>query len=141
MTMEHVTLHDVSAIEKEHEDDQRDLSLSLLPFIPTSQEGENKSIVSTISDKTFVKSSVKGFSSDDEEEEDDETIIEDSFSYDPKEKDRPLLLTADRSIRRPLISIEEDKSLLSSIVETDELPPPLSLLLNTDSTHPTTIIS
>lgn len=121
----HVTLRDVSAIEQEtepeHRFEQADLSMSLLPFMPTtyppieeeeedgshqSQQQQNKSIASTISDKTFVKTSLKGFSSDEDEtdgddEDDDETIVEDSLVGDAQENARPLLLTADRSIRRP----------------------------------------
>ena len=107
----HVTLRDVSAIEEEteaeHRIQQADLSMSLLPFMPSVEgtdqsEQQNKSIASTISDKTFVKTTSKGFSSDEEEsDEEDETIVEDSFTADAQENARPLLLTADRSIRRP----------------------------------------
>ena len=121
-SINHVTLRDVSAIEQEtepeHRIEQADLSMSLLPFMPTmdspveeeddgnhqSQQQQNKSIASTISDKTFVKTSLKGFSSDEDDtddEDDDETIVEDSLVGDAQENARPLLLTADRSIRRP----------------------------------------
>ena len=65
-TMNHMTLRDVSAIAKELEMDadmtNADLSVSLLPFIPTVNYEENKehnrSIASNISDKTFVKLSL-----------------------------------------------------------------------------------
>jgi hypothetical protein len=108
----HVTLRDVSAIEKAIEMDpdipNPDLSVSLLPYIPTTNPEEklnNKSVASTISDKTFVKTSLKPFSSDEESDEDDDddedTIIEESLIADNTENARPLLLTADRSIRRP----------------------------------------
>ena len=136
----HVTLRDVSVIEKAHEMEHiipnPELSVSLLPCIPTvtpeeeepepqpeqpppqeeeeeeaeEEEENNKSIASTISDKTFVKTSLKPtFSSDDDNDEDDDddddededTIIEDSIIPDETESARPLLLTADRSIRRP----------------------------------------
>lgn len=113
----HVTLRDVSAIEKaleiDHDIPNPDLSVSLLPYLPTTNPAEeeeeinNKSIASTISDKTFVKTSLKQFSSDeetddDEDDDDDEdTIIEGSLLADNTENARPLLLTADRSIRRP----------------------------------------
>lgn len=112
----HVTLRDVSVIEKanemEHIIPNPELSVSLLPCIPTvtpeEEEINNKSIASTISDKTFVKTSLKPtFSSDndddsdDDEEEEEDTIIEDSIIPDETESARPLLLTADRSIRRP----------------------------------------
>jgi len=110
----HVTLRDVSAIEKAIEMDQDlpnpDLSVSLLPYIPTTNHEEelnNKSIASTISDKTFVKTSLKPFSSeeesdeDDDDDEDEDTVIEESIIGDNTENARPLLLTADRSIRRP----------------------------------------
>lgn len=116
----HVTLRDVSVIEKtnemEHIHPNPELSVSLLPCIPTvtpeeeepetEEEINNKSIASTISDKTFVKTSLKPtFSSDadsdDDDDEDEDTIIEDSIIPDETENARPLLLTADRSIRRP----------------------------------------
>ena len=112
----HVTLRDVSVIEKEIEMDHNlpnpELSVSLLPCIPTAsipdEDPMNKSIASTISDKTFVKKSLRPFSSDEESDEDDDdddndedTIIEESFSTNKTENIRPLLLTADRSIRRP----------------------------------------
>jgi hypothetical protein len=107
----HVTLRDVSVIEKaidmDHNIPNPDLSVSLLPYIPTTnpeEELNNKSIASTISDKTFVKTSLKPFSSDEESDEDDEdedTVIEESLIADDTENARPLLLTADRSIRRP----------------------------------------
>ena len=98
----------MSAIEKETE--EGDLSMSLLPFVPTINppvdEEDNKSMASAISDKTFVKTSLQPFSSDeddgDEEDEvDDDTVIEENLITDPNEIARPLLLTADRSIRRP----------------------------------------
>lgn len=106
----HMTLRDVSAIAKETEMDadmtSSDLSMSLLPFIATThhpEDGEhNKSIGSTISDKTFVKTSLKPFSSEEEEEEEDdgdETMMDESLQVDRKERARPLLLTADQSIR------------------------------------------
>ncbi|CAF0769132.1 unnamed protein product [Adineta ricciae] len=115
----HVTLPDVSVIEKaaemNHEIPNSELSVSLLPCLPTaildeengSEDEEkpysNKSIASTISDKTFVKTSLKPFSSDEEsdDEDDEDTIIESSLIADNTENARPLLLTADRSIRRP----------------------------------------
>jgi hypothetical protein len=111
-TVNHMTLRDVSAIEKAMETDQDlpnpDLSVSLLPYIPTTnpeEELNNKSIASTISDKTFVKTSLKQFSSeeesDDEDDDDEDTVIEESLIADNIENARPLLLTADRSIRRP----------------------------------------
>ena len=109
----HVALGDVSAIEKITETDHQiinpELSVSLLPFIPTvnpEEELVNKSIASTISDKTFVKTSLRPFSSDEETDEDDEeeeedTVVEESIIPDETENARPLVLTADRSIRRP----------------------------------------
>jgi hypothetical protein len=114
----HVTLGDVSAIEKavemDHEIPNPELSVSLLPCIPTvnpeevEEELNNKSIASTISDKTFVKTSLKPFSSDEETDDDDDdddddedTVIEESIIPDEIENARPLLLTANRSIRRP----------------------------------------
>jgi hypothetical protein len=112
----HVTLGDVSAIEKaiemDHEIPNPELSVSLLPYIPTvnpeEEEVNNKSIASTISDKTFVKTSLKPFSSDEESDEDDDddgddedTVIEESIIPDETESARPLLLTANRSIRIP----------------------------------------
>ena len=107
-TANHMTLRDVSAIERENEMEtdltNPDLSVSLLQFIPTVLPDEdkadhNKSIRSTISDKTFVKTSLKPFSSEEEEDEEDETIVEESLLLDSKENVRPLLLTADQSIR------------------------------------------
>lgn len=108
----HMTLRDVSAIEKEEAEMETDvlnpdLSVSLLPFITTvnpddEKKNQNKSIRSTISDKTFVKTSLKPFSSEEDMEEDDEendTTVEQSFLADTKEPTRPLLLTADQSIR------------------------------------------
>jgi hypothetical protein len=109
----HLTLRDVSVIEKaiemDHDIPNPELSVSLLPYIPTTnpeEEQNNKSIASTISDKTFVKTSLKPFSSDEESDDDDDedeedTIIEESLITDNTENARPLLLTADRSIRRP----------------------------------------
>jgi hypothetical protein len=105
----HVTLRDVSAIEMDQDLPNPDLSVSLLPYIPTinpEEELNNKSIASTISDKTFVKTSLKPFSSEEESDEDDDdddedTVIEESIIGDNTENARPLLLTADRSIRRP----------------------------------------
>lgn len=134
---DHVTLRDVSAIEKaiepEHEIPNPDLSTSLLPCIPTIAVEEdklnNKSVASTISDKTFVKSSLGQFSSDedsddddddDEEDEDDETIIEDSFSTNVVENKRPLLLTADRSIRRLVTPSRTEKHSLSHIMSIEQ---------------------
>ena len=90
----HVALGDVSAIEKITETDHQiinpELSVSLLPFIPTvnpEEELVNKSIASTISDKTFVKTSLRPFSSDEETDEDDEeeeedTVVEESIIPD-----------------------------------------------------------
>ena len=108
-TVNHMTLRDVSAIEKETDMEtditNPDLSVSLLQFIPTvnPEEGEhNRSIRSTISDKTFVKTSLKPIISEEEEETDeegDDTVVEESFHVDSKENARPLLLTADQSIR------------------------------------------
>ena len=121
----HVTLGDVSAIEKavemEHDIPNPEFSMSLLPCVPTvnpeeeeeeetEAEVNNKSIASTISDKTFVKTSLKPFSSDeesdeddddDDDDEDDDTVIEESIIPDETESARPLLLTANRSIRIP----------------------------------------
>ena len=138
----HVTLRDVSVIEKatemEHDISNPDLSVSLLPCIPTiteepeeeeeeEEEMNNKSIASTISDKTFVKTSLKPvvkstlepFSSEeesdeDEDEDDEDTVIEESIIPDETENARPLLLTADRSIRRPPSRVlpNLDKSLI-----------------------------
>ena len=108
----HMTLRDVSAIAKETEMDadmtSSDLSMSLLPFIATTHHPDdgqhNKSIGSTISDRTFVKTSLKPFSSEEDEEEEeegdgDETMMDESLQVDSKERARPLLLTADQSIR------------------------------------------
>ena len=109
-TNNHMTLRDVSAIEKETEMEieipQEDLSVSLLPNLPSgnfdTEKQLNKSIASTISDKTFVKTSLKPIISEEEDEsDDDDTIMEQSFVIDSKEKARPLLLTADQSIRLP----------------------------------------
>lgn len=102
-TIAHMTLRDVSAIEKETEMEtdmnNPDLSVSLLQFIPTERHADhNKSIGSTISDKTFVKTSLKPFSSEEDEDE-ESTMVEESFLIDSKENARPLLLTADQSIR------------------------------------------
>ena len=107
----HMTLRDVSAIAKETETDadmtSADLSMSLLPFVATthhSDDGQhNKSTGSTISDKTFVKTSLRPFSSEEDEDEEetdrDETMMEESVLADSTERARPLLLTADQSIR------------------------------------------
>ena len=89
-----------------------ELSVSLLPSVPTIEE---QSIVSTISDKTFVKSLATDFSSEDE----DETIVEPSYTDDP----RPLLFTADRSIRRPLDSIVENEQSPRSFLHETFCPP------------------
>ena len=122
----HVTLRDVSFIEKEIEMDHNipnpELSVSLLPCIPTAnleeEDQNNKSIASTISDKTFVKTSLRPFSSeeesDDDDDDDDDTIIEESLIADNTENARPLLLTADRSIRRPAPPPREEKLSLSN---------------------------
>jgi hypothetical protein len=127
----HVTLRDVSVIEKamemDHDIPNPDLSVSLLPYIPTTnpeeeeeeeQQQNNKSIASTISDKTFVKTSLRPFSSeeesdDDDDDDDDDTIIEESLLANNTENTRPLLLTADRSIRRPAPPPREEKLPLS----------------------------
>jgi hypothetical protein len=125
VTVNHMTLRDVSAIEKETEMEtdltNPDLSVSLLPFIPTINNEEekkehNKSIGSTISDKTFVKTSLKPFSSEEEtdEEEEENTVIDESLIVDNKENTRPLLLTADQSIRiRDRSSRQEKLSLIN----------------------------
>ena len=106
----HMTLRDVSAIAKETEMETDhphadDLSVSLLPFLPSTDDKQhNKSIGSTISDKTFVKTSLKPFSSEEDEGDEttaDETMMEESFTLEKMEKSRPLLLTADQSIRLP----------------------------------------
>ena len=106
VAVNHMTLQDVSAIEKETELQTNitnpDLSVSLLPFMPTvnyKEQGKdhNKSTGSTISDKTFVKKSVTPSSSD--EETDEDTVIEENLIVDSKENTRPLLFTADQSIR------------------------------------------
>jgi hypothetical protein len=129
----HVTLRDVSVIEKamemDHDIPNPDLSVSLLPYIPTTnpeeeeeeeQQQNNKSIASTISDKTFVKTSLRPFSSeeesddDDDDDDDDDTIIEESLLANNTENTRPLLLTADRSIRRPAPPVREEKLPLSN---------------------------
>ncbi|CAF0848545.1 unnamed protein product [Rotaria sp. Silwood1] len=124
---DHVTLRDVSAIEKAIEIDHNipnpELSMSLLPYIPTAnleeEKQNNKSIASTISDKTFVKTSLKQFSSDEEtdddnDDDDEDTVIEESFITDNIENTRPLLLTADRSIRRIVTPLRQVKPLLSN---------------------------
>jgi len=124
VTVNHMTLRDVSAIEKETEMEtdltNPDLSVSLLPFIPTINNEEekkehNKSIGSTISDKTFVKTSLKPFSSEEEtDEEEENTVIDESLIVDNKENTRPLLLTADQSIRiRDRSSRQEKLSLIN----------------------------
>jgi hypothetical protein len=107
----------------EHDIPNPDLSVSLLPYIPTinhEEENNNKSIASTISDKTFVKTSHQPFSSDeestdDDDDDDDDTIMEESLVADNTENARPLLLTADRSIRRPAPTpVRQDKHSLSN---------------------------
>jgi hypothetical protein len=125
-TVNHMTLRDVSAIEKETEMETditaNDLSVSLLPFIATINHDEerkkhNKSISSTISDKTFVKTSLKPFSSEEETDEDD-TVIDESLIVDSKENSRPLLLTNDQSIRiRDQPSRQEKLSLANKSLE------------------------
>jgi len=125
-TVNHMTLRDVSAIEKETEMETdittNDLSVSLLPFIATINHDEekkkhNKSISSTISDKTFVKTSLKPFSSEEETDEDD-TVIDESLIIDSKENSRPLLLTNDQSIRiRDRPSRQEKISLANKSLE------------------------
>lgn len=125
-TVNHMTLRDVSAIEKETEMEtditNQDLSVSLLPFVATINHEEdkkkhNKSIRSTISDKTFVKTSLKPFFSEEETDEDD-TIVEESLIVDSKETARPLLFTADQSIRiRDQSSQQEKLSLLNKSME------------------------
>ncbi|CAF4333564.1 unnamed protein product [Rotaria sp. Silwood2] len=126
---DHVTLRDVSAIEKAIEIDHDlpipELSMSFLPCIPTTnmedEKQNNKSIASTISDKTFVKTSLKQFSSDEETDDDDDdddedTVIEESLITDNIENTRPLLLTADRSIRRLVTPLRQEKhSLLNQL--------------------------
>ena len=124
--LNHMTLRDVSAIEKETEMEtdliNPDLSVSLLQFIPTINHEEdkneqNKSIRSTISDKTFVKTSLKPFLTEEETDEDD-TIMEESLVVDSKENTRPLLLTADQSIRiRDRSSRPEKLSLPNKSIE------------------------
>jgi hypothetical protein len=128
-TVNHMTLRDVSAIEKETEMEtditNPDLSVSLLPFIPTINHEEekkehNKSIGSTISDKTFVKTSLKPFLSEEETDDDEEenTAVEESLLIDSKENTRPLLLTADQSIRiRDRSSRQEKLSSLNKSLE------------------------
>ena len=130
-TVNHVTLRDVSAIEKENEMEtditNPDLSVSLLPFIPTvnldeDKKQHNRSIGSTISDKTFVKTSLKPFLSeeetDDDNEEGENTVTEDNYILDSKENTRPLLLTADQSIRiRDRSSKQEKISLINKSLE------------------------
>jgi hypothetical protein len=128
-TVNHMTLRDVSAIEKETEMEtditNPDLSVSLLPFLPTINHEEekkehNKSIGSTISDKTFVKTSLKPFSSEEEEEEEEmdeeeeNTVVEESLVVDSQENTRPLLLTTDQSIRIRDRSSREEKLSLSN---------------------------
>jgi hypothetical protein len=126
ITSNHMTLRDVSAIERETEMEtdltNPDLSVSLLPFIPTinheeDKDDHNKSILSTVSDKTFVKTSLKPFSSE-EETDDDDTVVEESLMVDSKDNTRPLLLTADQSIRiRDRSSRQEKLSLLNKSIE------------------------
>ncbi|CAF4662558.1 unnamed protein product [Rotaria sp. Silwood1] len=128
----HMTLRDVSAIEKETEMEtditNPDLSVSLLPFIPTMNNDEekkehNKSIRSTISDKTFVKKSLKPLASqegtdDDNDDDDEHTVVEESLIVESKENVRPLLLTADQSIRiRDRLSRQEKLSLPNKSLE------------------------
>ena len=120
-TSNHMTLRDVSAIAKETEMDadmtNADLSVSLLPFIPTVNYEEskqhNKSIASNISDKTFVKLSLKPIISEDETGN-DSTLVDDSFLTERKENTRPLLLTADQSIRLDERSARAEKSSVSN---------------------------
>ena len=128
MLENHVTLRDVSVIEKANEIDHAipnsDLSVSLLPYVPATNAEEdkpnNKSVASTISDKTFVKTSHTQFSSDeeatDDSDEDESTVIEESFISDRIENERPLLLTADRSIRRPISSVPKEKNSLANLL-------------------------
>ncbi|CAF1371194.1 unnamed protein product [Rotaria sordida] len=128
---DHVTLRDVSAIEKAIEIDHNipnpELSISLLPYILTTnieeEKQNNKSIASTISDKTFVKTSLKQFSSDEEtdDDDDDDTIIEESFITDNIENTRPLLLTADRSIRRLVTPLRQEKYSLSNQLNIEKI--------------------
>ncbi|CAF3418670.1 unnamed protein product [Rotaria socialis] len=128
----HMTLRDVSAIEKETEMEtditNADLSVSLLQFIPTVNNDEdkkehNKSIRSTISDKTFVKNSLKPIASEDETDDDDDddnedTIVEESIINNSKERIRSLLLTTDQSIRiRDRQSGQEKLSLSNKSLE------------------------
>ncbi|CAF2053216.1 unnamed protein product [Rotaria magnacalcarata] len=126
----HMTLRDVSAIEKETEMEtditNADLSVSLLQFIPTVNNDEdkkehNKSICSTISDKTFVKKSLKPITSEDETDHDDDnedTIVEESIINNSKEHIRSLLLTSDQSIRiRDRQSGQEKLSLSNKSLE------------------------
>ncbi|CAF1208540.1 unnamed protein product [Rotaria sordida] len=130
----HMTLRDVSAIEKETEMEtditNSDLSVSLLPFIPTiinndeEKKEHNKSICSTISDKTFVKKSLKPLTSEEETDDDDNddtnehTVVEESLIVESKENIRPLLLTADQSIRiRDRQSQQEKLSLSNKSLE------------------------
>jgi hypothetical protein len=125
----HMTLRDVSAIVKEHDMDtdmsQVDLSVSLLPFIPTVNHADdkkhNKSIGSTISDKTFVKAASKPFSSDDDSDHDN-TLIEQSLLVDRNDKARHLLLTADQSIRLAARrSVRKDKLSLPNRTSREKL--------------------
>ncbi|CAF0983380.1 unnamed protein product [Rotaria magnacalcarata] len=126
----HMTLRDVSAIEKETEMEtditNADLSVSLLQFIPTVNNDEdkkehNKSICSTISDKTFVKKSLKPITSEDEtdhEDDNEDTIVEESIINNSKEHIRSLLLTSDQSIRiRDRQSGQEKLSLSNKSLE------------------------
>ena len=127
----HMTLRDVSAIEKETEMEtdmvNPDLSVSLLPFMPTVmneqlEKEQNRSIRSTISDKTFVKTALKPFSSEEDEDTDQDeqnsTVVNESFVLDNKENTRPLLLTADQSIRiRDRSSRQEKGSLVNKSLE------------------------
>ena len=120
-TLNHLTLRDVSAIAKEIEMDadmtNADLSVSLLQFIPTVNYDEhkqhNRSIASNISDKTFVKLSLKPIISEDEPDN-DTTLVDDSFLAERKENTRPLLLTADQSIRLDERSVRAEKSSVSN---------------------------
>lgn len=125
----HMTLRDVSAIEKEAEMETdittADLSVSLLPFIPSVNNDDdkiehNKSICSTISDKTFVKKSLKPITSEDEDDDDnDDTVVEDNVTDNSKENTRSLVLTADQSIRvrDQQQSIQENNSLTNKSLE------------------------
>ena len=122
VTANHMTLRDVSAIEKETEMEtdmpNPDLSVSFFPFLQTMNHDEekhdhNKSIRSTISDRTFVKKSLKPFLSEEESDE-ETTVVEESLLGDSKENTRPLLLTADQSIRMREPSSRQEKLSLSN---------------------------